>query len=72
LICSFCKAKANQDCATSSGGWAAVHLVRINAAALIDRTRKQMAKKKAKKPAKKPTKRNQTDPLPKKGAVGSA
>jgi len=33
LACPFCKAKPGKNCATSSGGFAVVHLERIKAAA---------------------------------------
>jgi hypothetical protein len=37
LPCPKCKAKAGKDCATTSGGFAAIHLERVKAAALADR-----------------------------------
>jgi hypothetical protein len=33
LICPFCKAKVGEDCLTSAGGFSAVHIARIKAAA---------------------------------------
>lgn len=38
LVCTTCRAKPGDDCVTSSGGLSVVHLSRIRAAALIDRT----------------------------------
>jgi len=35
IACPFCGAKATKDCFTTSKGFAAVHVVRIKAAALI-------------------------------------
>jgi hypothetical protein len=40
LVCPFCKAKRGQDCGTTSGGLAAVHVQRIKVAALINKARK--------------------------------
>jgi hypothetical protein len=45
LACPFCKAKVGQDCATSSGGFSILHVARIKAAALRDRTRKRKARR---------------------------
>jgi|GraSoiStandDraft_5_1057265.scaffolds.fasta_scaffold113503_1 hypothetical protein len=36
LPCPFCKARPGDDCATSAGGFAAIHVRRIKAAADID------------------------------------
>jgi hypothetical protein len=33
LTCPFCKAQAGEDCLTSTGGFSAVHIARIQAAA---------------------------------------
>jgi hypothetical protein len=33
LVCPFCKAKPNQDCQTSSGGFSVLHIARILKAA---------------------------------------
>jgi hypothetical protein len=40
LVCPFCKAKPGQDCASTSGGFASVHLARMQAAALATRKNK--------------------------------
>ena len=37
LQCPFCGAKPGKDCLTGEGGFAVVHLPRIDAAALIDK-----------------------------------
>jgi hypothetical protein len=49
LPCPFCGAKPNRDCLTASGGFAAVHVARIKAAAFMNvvRKRKQNAALKA-------------------------
>jgi hypothetical protein len=36
LTCPYCGAKPNDDCMTAAGGFAALHLVRIEAAAQQD------------------------------------
>lgn len=36
IVCPFCKAKRGQDCETSKGGFAVVHVKRIQAAAARD------------------------------------
>lgn len=36
LACPFCKAKPGKDCTTSKGGFAAVHVARVAAAAAVD------------------------------------
>ena len=43
LVCPFCGAKPGQDCATTSGGFSVVHVMRIGAAALIDKPRRGKA-----------------------------
>jgi hypothetical protein len=40
LGCPYCKAKPGKDCATSSGGFAVLHLARIKAAAEKDAAKK--------------------------------
>jgi len=37
ITCPFCGAKPGLDCMTTSGGFSAVHIVRIKAAAAIKR-----------------------------------
>jgi hypothetical protein len=37
LFCPFCGAKPKHDCSTTSGGLAAVHVLRIQAAVLADK-----------------------------------
>jgi hypothetical protein len=39
LVCPFCGAKRGEDCATSSGGLATVHVQRIAVAALINKSK---------------------------------
>ena len=41
LVCPFCKADPGEDCETTSGGLAAIHLERIKAAAIDIKTRKR-------------------------------
>jgi hypothetical protein len=43
LTCPFCKAAPSRDCMTTSGGFAAIHVARIQAAAAIDRGAKRKA-----------------------------
>jgi hypothetical protein len=40
LSCPMCGAKPRQDCETTSGGFSAVHLVRLKAAARADKKNK--------------------------------
>jgi hypothetical protein len=49
LTCPFCEAKPGKNCATSSGGFAVVHLERIKAAAKKAATKKAAAKAPANK-----------------------
>jgi hypothetical protein len=37
LLCPYCKAKPGMDCTTSAGGFAAIHVQRIAAAAAKDK-----------------------------------
>jgi hypothetical protein len=39
LVCPFRKAKPGDDCLTTSGGFSAVHIARVKAAAVIDNDR---------------------------------
>jgi len=41
IVCPFCEAKSGIDCETTSGGLSAVHILRIEAAALIDKKKKR-------------------------------
>lgn len=41
LECPFCKAKPGKDCFTSSGGFSALHVQRIKAAARMDAANKR-------------------------------
>jgi hypothetical protein len=41
ILCPFCGAKPDIDCETTSGGLSAVHIQRIEAAALIDKKKKR-------------------------------
>jgi hypothetical protein len=41
IVCPFCGAKPGIDCESTSGGLAAVHILRIEAAALIDKKKKR-------------------------------
>jgi hypothetical protein len=43
LFCPFCGAKPKHDCLTTLGGFAAVHVLRVKAAALIDKPKKAVA-----------------------------
>ncbi len=36
LLCPYCGAKKGHDCATSKGGFAVLHVLRVKAAALLD------------------------------------
>jgi hypothetical protein len=40
IVCPFCGAKPGIDCETTSGGLSAVHILRIEAAARIDKKKK--------------------------------
>jgi hypothetical protein len=41
LRCPFCDAKPGEDCATTSGGFSAIHVERIKAAARIRKTKRR-------------------------------
>ena len=41
LFCPYCGAKPERDCTTSHGGLAVVHVLRIQAAALVDGKKKR-------------------------------
>jgi hypothetical protein len=45
LWCPSCGAKPGKDCSTSKGGFAALHLPRVAAAALIDKKALEVRKK---------------------------
>ena len=55
LACPSCDAKPGQDCLTTSGGFAAVHLARIAAAARSHKRRTAAANKKVKRAARCPS-----------------
>jgi hypothetical protein len=40
LLCPTCMSMPGRDCITTSGGFAAIHVARIQAAALADKERK--------------------------------
>jgi hypothetical protein len=47
IACPFCEAKPGIDCETTSGGLSAVHILRIESAALIDKKKKRKTVKRS-------------------------
>jgi hypothetical protein len=41
LTCPFCKARPNQDCSSSAGGFSRIHIARIQAASNRDAANKR-------------------------------